>query len=429
LKNLLRLLSVCARKSRSDHAGCTQVVPKTWRLIVELTDAVVAKLTLKGMPERLVADDAMPGLRLRLRKGAKGIVSRKWIYKYKDPAGVQRTFTRDCAGVSIAQARRWAGTLQAGRRLGKEPAQERDAGHLKSEQTFGAALRTYLPTKATKRPKTRKEIERHLLVYCRPLHRIPLASISPAVLSSRLTTIAAASGSATAETVRRSVHAYLGWAMQQELVTRNAAMGVERRRIKARDRVLDADELRAVWQATDDGSDHSTIVRILMFTGLRANEVGGLRWSEVRSDRIELPAERTKNHRPHTVPLTPQVSALLASRARAGEFVFGKVQRAGFGAWSRGKRALDANSGVMDWVIHDLRRTISTGMHELGIAPHVVEAALGHVSGFRAGVAGTYNRASYEGAVRVALATWETHITEIVSGKISGDRVVPLIRA
>ena len=90
---------------------------------MELSDREVAKLALRrGERERLIADDAMPGLRLRLRKGRKG-VARKWVYKYRDPAGVQRSFTRDCASMSVAQARKWAGTLQAGRRLGKDPAQ------------------------------------------------------------------------------------------------------------------------------------------------------------------------------------------------------------------------------------------------------------------------------------------------------------------
>ena len=210
------------------------------------------------------------------------------------------------------------------------------------------------------------------------------------------------------------MHAFLAWAMRQGLIDRNPAMGVEKRRLKARTRVLDADELRAIWAATGDGSDYATIVRILLLTGLRANEVSSLRWSEIMSDRIVLPAARTKNHREHTIPLTPQVVALLAPRARTGDFVFGRTSYSGFSGWSKCKVELDARTGIRKpWVLHDLRRTLATGMNELGIAPHIVEAALNHVSG-RIGVAGVYNRAGYEGAIRHALAVWETHVMEIV---------------
>ena len=187
LKNLLDQLSISAGTRRNAHVGCTQVVPKNRKLVMELTDKEVAKLALrKGESERLIADDALPGLRLRLRRGRKG-TSRKWIYKYRDPAGVQRIFTRDCAGVSVTAARKWAGTLQAARRVGRDPAQERDAGRVQSAETFGATLRSYLPSKAASvRPSTLKELERHLLTYLRPLHRLPLASISTATLTSRL---------------------------------------------------------------------------------------------------------------------------------------------------------------------------------------------------------------------------------------------------
>ena len=81
---------------------------------------------------------------------------------------------------------------------------------------------------------------------------------------------------------------------------------------------------------------------------------------------------------------------------------------------------------MRDWVLHDIRRSFATGACELGIAPHVVEAALNHVSGFRHGVAGTYNRAALEGPVRHALMVWDDHVTAIAAGRVCGDRVVPL---
>jgi integrase len=164
-----------------------------------------------------------------------------------------------------------------------------------------------------------------------------------------------------------------------------------------------------------------------LFTGCRASEIGGLRWSEIYSDRIVLGAERVKNHRAHTVPLTPAVRAILEARPRhtISDHIFGREQL-GFTGWGSSKRELDKRAKLKPWVLHDLRRTFATGACELGISPHVVEAALNHVSGFRRGVAGTYNLAALEGPIRHALAVWEAHVLEIAEGRVSGDRVVPL---
>ena len=174
--------------------------------------------------------------------------------------------------------------------------------------------------------------------------------------------------------------------------------------------------------------DFNTIVRLLLLTGCRASEIGSLRWSEVFSDRIVIAAERVKNGRAHTVPLTAQMRAILDQRPRTStsDFVFGRDTGRGFTGWSSSKIELDKRLALKPWTPHDLRRTFATGACELGIAPHVVETALNHVSGFRHGIAGIYNRAALEGPVRHALAAWETHVISIAEGRVKGDRVVPL---
>ena len=396
---------------------------------MKLSEKLVAQLTLRhGENERLVADDAVAGLRLRLRRG-RTRVRRTWVYRYEDRAGVQRSFTTDAGGQTLAAARKWAGELQAARRLGRDPAQERDAGQLQSEQTFGAVLRTYLPMKAsTVRPNTLREVERSLLVYLKPLHSQHLGSISTPVLSARLTAIAQESGNATADNCRRIAAAFWNWAMRQGLTSANPTAGVERRRLPDRDRVLTADELKQIWAATAGTADYDVIVRMLTLSGMRAAEVGDLQWSEVFSDRIVLRGERTKSGRALSLPITPQIAVLLAIRQRGpGPFVFGRNGSNGFGGWSKGKRELDARTGIQQhWTVHDLRRTLSTGLNELEIPPHIIEALLNHAT-FREGVAAKYNRARYEGQIHNALLTWEAHVMGIVEGRVAGDRVVPLL--
>jgi len=93
----------------------------------------------------------------------------------------------------------------------------------------------------------------------------------------------------------------------------------------------------------------------------------------------------------------------------------------GFTNWTLPKPVLDERSGVVDWTLHDIRRTVATRMNDIGIAPHIVEAVLNHQSGSRRGVAGVYNKSPYEREVRNALAQWADHVRALVEG---GERRV-----
>jgi hypothetical protein len=92
-----------------------------------------------------------------------------------------------------------------------------------------------------------------------------------------------------------------------------------------------------------------------------------------------------------------------------------------FSTWGKAKAALDQRGGVKDWTVHDLRRSVATGMADIGVAPHLIEAVLNHQSGHKAGPAGIYNRSSYVREVRAALIMWEDHIRALIDG---GERKV-----
>ena len=130
------------------------------------------------------------------------------------------------------------------------------------------------------------------------------------------------------------------------------------------------------------------------------------------------PSERTKNRRVHVVPLPPLTRQIIAAAGGKGEFVFstkgGPVRPSAIG--SRIKKRLDTHvKTAAPWREHDLRRTCATGMAELGVAPHIIEAVLNHVSGHRAGVAGIYNRAVYAAEKKAALELWAAHVERLVS--------------
>src|SRR5262249_55813403 len=149
----------------------------------------------------------------------------------------------------------------------------------------------------------------------------------------------------------------------------------------ARDRGLNADELRLIWNGLGD-DPYGDIVKLLALTGQRRDEIGSLRWSEIVFDKalISLPATRTKNSKPHDIPLSPAALEILKARPRlAGcEFVF-TTGASGFRGWSNCKAALDRRiDAIAPWRLHDLRRTCATRMADIGVLPHIVEAVLNH---------------------------------------------------
>jgi Arm DNA-binding domain len=121
--------------------------------------------------------------------------------------------------------------------------------------------------------------------------------------------------------------------------------------------------------------------------------------------------------RTHVVPLSPSVRELIASVPTKGDLVFTLDGKHPVAGWSKIKNRLDAAMKIPPWRLHDLRRTCATGMAEIGIAPHIVEAVLNHVSGARAGVAGTYNRAAYAAEKKAALERWAAHVEGLISGR------------
>jgi integrase len=296
-------------------------------------------------------------------------------------------------------------------------------------EAFGAEVERYLrKQRHALKPRTYVELERHLRRDCGPVARLRLTEIDRRTIALRLAEVETASGPTARNRVRSSLSAFFNWAVREGLLDANPVTGTARADERgSRDRVLTQAELAELWAGLPQG-DFGEIVRLLLLTGQRREEIGGLRWSEVDLDRslIVLPPERTKNLRQHEVALSTQACAILQRlpKRKGRDFIFG-IGEAGFSGWSKSKERLDqallAKRKAADrrakplpsWHLHDLRRTAATGMAELGVLPHVVEATLNHVSGHKAGVAGVYNRARYADEMRSALQRWADHIDQI----------------
>jgi integrase len=193
---------------------------------------------------------------------------------------------------------------------------------------------------------------------------------------------------------------------------------------------------------------------LLILTGQRRGEVAGMTWGELSEDLATwtLPGARTKNGIAHVVPLSGpardllrsvlladenEAKRIMADRRTSGALVFPGALGTAFAGWSKAKRALDdarrdRATGIpapsVPWNVHDLRRTVATGLQRLGVRLEVTEAVLNHVSGSRGGIAGVYQRHDWATEKRAALESWAAHVVSIVEGRPAKHNVVALAR-
>ena len=392
---------------------------------MRLTATTIRSLTLPaGKVDHVYFDDDLPGFGLRVRSTG----GKTWMVQYAIAGRTRRMAFGTVAVLDPGKARQTAKDLLAQVRLGRDPAGEKIRDRAKATETVGALLPRFLQRqRARLKPRSYREVERHLLAHAKPLHALPVEAINRRAIAIRLVEIAAASGPAAANRVRTSLSAFFSWAAREGFAESNPVAFTNKAvENGSRDRVLSDAELAAIWRVVGDGQ-YAAIVRLLMLTGARRDEIASLRWSEFDLDAatITLPPARTKNWREHVIPLSAQALAVLGAQQRRierdgtpRELVFGHGVR-GWQDWNGSKADLNARLGnAFDWTLHDFRRSLSTALHErFGVAPHVVEAVLGHAGGHKAGVGGVYNKALYLDERRRVLQRWADHIEQLLGGK------------
>jgi integrase len=390
--------------------------------MTRLSRTTVAALQLPtGRSEIIVFDEGLPGFGLRVRAGGK----RTWIAQYRVGLSTRRLTLGSIDKVDPDEARKLAKAALARAQLGGDPQTEKIEARARAALTLAAVAERYL-RHAHGRLKTRsfEEVERSLTRHWAPLGKVPVDRFSRTIVAARLTDIAVEHGPFAANRARAYLSGLFTWAMREGLAQENPVIGTNKPiEERSRDRVLSDDELATVWRACRE-DDYGRIVRLLILTGQRREEAGAMGHSEIDLTRAlwSLPRQRTKNGLPHEVPLSRTALEILGEQPRRNgrTLVFGEGQ-GGFSGWGKAKLALDsriaaAGAAVAPWRLHDLRRTVATGMAEIGVPPHVVEAVLNHLSGHKAGVAGIYNRARYVAEKRQALDMWAQHVLALTEG-------------
>jgi integrase len=394
-----------------------------------------------GEVERDFWDEELTGFGCRVWSSG----ARKFMFRYRIGGARRRMSLGPATSETVGKARKTAADLLARVALGEDPARTREVAHANADLTFGSLVEKYLAMKDEDGDWSESwaaRTKQYLNEYAASLRKLPVRSVTQEVIANTLNDVAKARGPISANRYRAALSAFFSWVLEEgiRLPEGHPVEHTRKRKENERDRVLSHAELGRIWNACAD-DDYGSIVKLVMLTACRREEIAGLRCGEIKDARPDLPnaqwqlelkGERIKNGRDHIVPLSDTALAILDRFPREGrETVFGETGTTGFSGYSKAKAALDERLGEIEhWGLHDLRRTAATIMgDELEVPPHVVEAILNHVSSQasgKAGVAGVYNRASYIREKRAALTLWAEHLTAIVEGRTA--KVVPLKR-
>jgi integrase len=395
---------------------------------LKIDAAAIARCLAADQEEEILWDTELESFGLRIRRRSNDELQRPFVAQYRADGRTRRVTLGAVGKVTLAQAREAARRTLARVTLGHDPQGERAAKRLRAARTLYTAVEAYLASRRIElRPSSLRVARLYLLgPYFRTLHSVGVADISQPDVAASLATISRNRSAKTAAAARRTISALFRWCVEEGWITANPVIGTRKPvRAPARDRVLSDAELVAILQACGD-DDFSKIVQLLVLLGNRRQEIGSMRWSELdlEGGSWTLPAERSKTHRTSSVNLPPTALAILRGIPRKRDYLFGE-RGAGFVTWGREKTQFDARLGdrVAPWTLHDIRRSVASGMADIGIEPFVIELVLGHV-GHRSGIAGIYNRGNYQQQVRNALVRWDEHVAALLGGR--ADNVVAL---
>jgi integrase len=344
---------------------------------------------------------------------------KSWIVQYRDASGKSRRHTiGDLRIVPITMAEQRASELLSHAKLGRdllaEERMRRERREHDAKKSIAAMVAAYLAEPEVRRRRSFPEIRRYLEAVWKQIHAESAETIDREQLSPELRKIASERGEITANRARATLSSMFVHAISHGWLRRasNPCQFLPKWEEGSRERVLNLKELGAIWRAAPEVNEQfGRIVKLLALTGARRSEIAELRWSEVDLDEavIRLPGSRTKNKRAHTIPLAPAAVEILEATPRTSDLlVF-----TGFASWSRAKKALDAMVPLSPrWVVHDVRRSVATGLREHFDADvHLIELILNHVGGTRGGVAGTYDRSERLAERRRVLERWAELVT------------------
>jgi integrase len=367
-----------------------------------------------------------------------------WAFRYRLNGKPKKLTIGAYPAVSLAKARAEAARAKVSLADGDDPAAAKRVARAARKATRShddsveKVIADFIALYARPNTKDHKETERLLAEFGTAWKGRRLADLGKADIHRVLDAVVARGAPVTANRKFAQLRKMCKWAVSRGIIERSPCDGIEPPSTeKSRERVLSTDELRLVWHAADDlGFPFGPITKLLVLTGQRRSEVGGMEWRELDLDKATwtIPSGRSKNKRQHIVPLAPRAVEIIKGLPRFSDskFVFspGKTSPSGF---SRAKTRLDGiiaklNGGerIPAWILHDVRRSTASGMAALNVNLPVIERCLNHVSGSFAGIVSVYQKHSFADEMRAAMDRWGRHV-EALAG--DGANIVELPKA
>lgn len=407
-------------------------------------------LTVKGIEalkptgtRREIPDGAMPGLYIIVQPG--GILS--WVVRYRADGKPKKHTLGRYPAIKLADARPLAAQALTAVAEGRDPSAEKKQAKRDAAEAIKDDIETvvaaFLERYAEPRQRNAyyKETVRHLEKEAATTWKgRSVKSITRRDVVDLLDAVVDRGAKIAANRVLAAVRRFFNWCVERGIIDKSPVDGVKAPTAeKSRDRILSDDELRRVWKASESlGWPFGPFVQLLILTGQRRDEVAGMMWNEIdlKNGIWTIPAGRTKNGIAHVVPLSEQAVSILKgiTRQKDGEaespFVFTTTGKSAISGFSKAKAILDRKIAALmaqeangatdsalemaDWRLHDLRRTMASGMARLCVALHVVEKLLNHTSGTFKGIVSVYQRHDFADEKKEAISTWCTYINSII---------------
>jgi integrase len=340
-------------------------------------------------------------------------------YRPHGSGGNPRKFTIGShAEIPFDLAKRKAHEIVAAKASGGDPQREKRTARQKlASNCFSDVVEDHIAQRVSqfRAPRERKRLLRHEFVTAfgqRSVHGITRRDVSNV-----LEQIYARGAGRTGNMALVAIRVFFDWCVSKAILETSPCVGLRPAFIeRSRDRVLSDDELTRILGACRElGYPFGSLVEMLACTAQRRSEVARMQWSHVSLDTSNwvIPAEHSKNGKPHIVHLSERVTDLLRVLPRKSNLVFSANGETPFNGFSKSKARIDDRSGVHDWTLHDLRRTVVSGMAKLGVSHHVADKILNHQSGAISGVAAVYQRHDFLTERKDAINLWSDHLDRL----------------
>jgi len=406
-----------------------------------LTDRTIRSCKPAAAGKRdLHPDHIVPGMWLRVTdRGHKSFVL---VARYPlHPKNPTPRALGDYGAITLGQAREkaraWIEMIGRGIDPKVEEERQRTAALRRQANTFSAVANDFLDRHAKNLAK-REEAERIIKAeFVKRWAARPISDIAPQEVSAAIRAIVDRGAPYQAHNAFGYLRGLFNWAigtgeygLDASPVERlQPAKLIGKREVRAR--VLTDDELRAVWNAAERmGYPYGQVFRLLILTGQREREVSEISRREIAFDKRlwSIPAARMKSDAAHEVPLAPTALGLLEAlpRWQGGDFLFSTNAGAKpINGFSKAKARIDKLSGVVEWKIHDLRRTMRTHLSALPVQDLVRELVIAHA---KPGLHKVYDQHAYQDEKRHCLELWEKRLMSIVGPAPESQNVVALRR-